>query len=206
MSARIIPASAADDCMEAAAEVLRSGEVLALPTDTVYGLGVDAADADAVQKLFAMKGRPADRQIAVLVADMDAVERIAELTDEARRLAREFWPGPLTLVARRRHDEPGKGCSGLGGSPTVGVRLPDCDLVRGLAAQGPLAVTSANLHGEPTPATARELARLFPGLRLVIDGGALPGAASTVVDVTGSAPVVLREGPVTAARIAATAG
>ena len=217
-----------EDCVAAASAVIRNGNVLALPTDTVYGLAANAADMAAVQQLFVLKDRPAERRIAVLAADMAAVERLVELSGMARKLAEGFWPGPLTLVARcvsrveyrsvaggSAHTAPESGvCSTEGGgqtahrgrvAETLGVRLPDHELVRRLTASGPLAVTSANLHGKPTPATAREVARLFPSLRLVIDGGCLPGAASTVVDVTGAAPVVLREGPITTEQILETA-
>ena len=199
MNARIMPADFTGnrDCTTVASEVLISGDVLALPTDTVYGLAVAAAQAGAVQKLFALKRRPAQHSIAVLVSDTAAAEWLIQLTDTGRRLASRFWPGPLTLVASRSPDAP----TCLSGDATLGVRVPDDDLVRHLAASGPLAVTSANLHGEPTPATAHEVALMFPNLSLVIDGGPLPGRASTVVDITGPSVIVLREGPISADQI-----
>ena len=176
----------------AALAALRGGEPVAVPTDTVYGLAADAADADAVQRLFELKERPENRSIAVLVADLAAAEALVELTVQARQLAERFWPGPLTIVAVRRPGAPPH----LGTGPTIGVRLPDDDIMAAIAGPGPLAVTSANLHGGPTPCTAQGVAELFPALSLVVDGGLRPGASSTVVDVTGSAPAVLREGPV----------
>ncbi len=182
--------------------LLRRGEVVAVPTDTVYGLAADAFDPQAVQRLFDLKDRPAQRSIAVIVADADEAARLVELSPSARRLADEFWPGPLTLVARRAPGTP----EHLGAGDTIGVRVPDHDPMRNMARPGALAVTSANMHGEPTPATAVEVARLFGAVPLVLDGGPLPGQASTVVDVTTSPPVVLREGPISAARIAATVG
>ena len=181
----------------AALAALRAGEPVGVPTDTVYGLAADAADADAIQRLFDLKERPADRSIAVLVADLAAAETLVELTPESRRLAEHFWPGPLTIVAARAPAAPPH----LGTGATIGVRVPDDDIMRAIAGPGPLAVTSANLHAGPTPSTAQGVAELFPTLSLVVDGGPRPGASSTVVDMTGSAPVVLREGPITLASV-----
>ena len=180
---------------------LGEGEPVAVPTDTVYGLAAGASDPSAVQKLFELKGRPAQRRIAVLVADQSSAESLVLLTPQARRLAERYWPGPLTLVADRTPDAP----SHLGDGATIGVRVPDDEVVWAIAAShGPLAVTSANLHGGPTPSTAQGVAEQFPTLRLVIDGGSLPGASSTVVDVTGTTPVVLREGPISLDEILST--
>ena len=176
----------------AALAALHGGKPVGVPTDTVYGLAADAANADAVQHLFELKERPSDRSIAVLVADLAVAETLVELTAQARRLADRFWPGPLTIVALRQPGAP----THLGTGATIGVRLPDDDIMQAIAASGSLAVTSANLHGGPTPSTAQGVAELFPTLGLVIDGGPRPGASSTVVDMTGVIPVVLREGPV----------
>ncbi len=185
----------------AALDLLRDGEPVGVPTDTVYGLAADAADADAVGQLFELKERPADRSIAVLVADRAAAEALVQFAPQARRLADRFWPGPLTIVAASRPDAPPH----LGTGGTIGVRLPDDAAVRALAATGPLAVTSANIHGGPTPATAGGVAEMFGALALVIDGGPRPGASSTVVDMTGPAPAVLREGSISLEAISAVA-
>ena len=171
---------------------LQDGEPVGVPTDTVYGLAADAANADAIQRLFDLKERPADRSIAVLVADLAGAETLVEINLSTRRLADRFWPGPLTVVAGRTAEAP----SHLGSGSTIGVRVPDDDIMRAIAGPAPLAVTSANLHGGPTPSTAQGLADLFPTLGLIVDGGPRPGASSTVVDVTGATPVILREGPV----------
>lgn len=176
----------------AALAALRAGEPVGVPTDTVYGLAAGAGDADAIQRLFELKERPADRSIAVLIADVGAAETLVEFTPQALRLAERFWPGPLTIVAARTPSAP----SHLGTGDTIGVRVPDDEVMRAIAGLGPLAVTSANLHGGPTPSTAQGVAELFPALCLVVDGGPRPGASSTVVDVTAATPVVLREGPV----------
>ena len=176
----------------AALRALEAGQPVGVPTDTVYGLAANAANAGGIQQLFELKQRPEDRSIAVLVADVAAAAALVELNAPARRLAEHFWPGPLTIVANRTPTAPPH----LGTGSTIGVRLPGDDVMRAIAGPGPLAVTSANLHGGPTPSTAQGVADLFPTLSLIVDGGPRPGASSTVVDMTGSNPVVLREGPV----------
>ncbi len=180
------------EAIAAATAALRAGEPVGVPTDTVYGLAAEAADVEAVRRLFVLKQRPVDRSIAVLVADMAGAETLVRLTPQARRLAERFWPGPLTIVAARSSDAP----MHLGTGATIGVRVPDDDVMRAVAGPAPLAVTSANLHGGPTPATASGVAGLFGDLCLVIDAGPRPGSSSTVVDTTGNSPVVLREGSV----------
>ena len=187
--------------VEAARALLDAGQCVAVPTDTVYGLAADAANVEAVAQLFEMKDRPADRSIALLVADLPAAEELVRLSPQARRIAEQFWPGPLTIVAPRSPGAPRH----LGTAATLGVRLPDDDMVRALAAGRPLAVTSANRHGGATPPTAKEVADIFPSLDLVVDGGPRPGASSTVVDVSGDGPIVLRGGPVTRQEILAVA-
>lgn len=190
------PVVAAHDpsVVERAAEVLLGGGLLVLPTETVYGLAALASDPTATGALFARKGRGADVPIAVLCAEAGQAMALAEAPSPlARELASTHWPGPLTMVLRRR--------SGLGwalGEPaeTIGVRCPDHDVVRAIAARvGPLATTSANRHGLPTPSSATEAAEQLLGpVDLVLDGGALVGTPSTVVDLTGDAPRVLRQG------------
>ncbi len=194
-SGRVVPVTNPEELAAAAAAALvalRAGEPVGVPTDTVYGLAADGGDADAIQRLFELKERPADRSIAVLVADVSAAAALVELDGPAKRLAEHFWPGPLTIVAARTPSAPPH----LGTGDTIGVRVPDNDIMRAIAGPGPLAVTSANLHGGPTPSTAGGVAELFPTLGLVVDGGPRPGASSTVADVTGSTPTVLREGPI----------
>jgi L-threonylcarbamoyladenylate synthase len=182
----------------AAADALRSGGVVLLPTDTVYGIAVEAARPAATAQLFALKDRSEGQPVAVLVAGVDqAVELVDGPGAGVRRVMDRLWPGPLTLVLRR---SPSSAALDLGGDPsTIGVRCPDEDFVRALAAEvGPLATTSANRHGEPTPATADEaVVSLVGTVDLVVDGGRLGTVASTVVDLTGDEPVVLRAGAVT---------
>ena len=188
------------EAVAAALVALESGEPVAMATDTVYGLVALARDQAAVARVFELKGRPTERRIAVLVTGAAQAETLVKLSPPARRLAERRWPGPLTLVAARTPAAP----AWVGDPATIGVRCPDDEvLLRLAAAAGPLAATSANRHGSETPATADEVARQLPGAGLVIDAGPRPGAASTVVDVTGAAPVVLRPGPITEAEIAA---
>jgi tRNA threonylcarbamoyl adenosine modification protein (Sua5/YciO/YrdC/YwlC family) len=191
--------------IDAAADALLAGLAVIIPTDTVYGLAALPSIPGATDRLFALKGRPADVPLAVLVADVEQALAVAEdLPPVARRLADRWWPGPLTLVLRRRTGV----ALPLGGrDDTVGVRCPDHDLVRALAARvGPLATTSANAHGQPTPVTAAEAnAAIGDGAAVVVDGGPCTGTASTVVDCTGERPVVVRAGPVAEADVLAVA-
>lgn len=179
--------------MALALDALRRGEVVGIPTDTVYGLAVIPSLPGAVDGLFIAKGRPASVPVAVLVSDADAAQALSEATLPGALIDRH-WPGPLTLVVRRRADVDWE----LGGDPTtIGVRCPDHTLVRELSASvGPLATTSANLHGRPSPTSASGVADEMLGapVALVLDGGECAGAPSTVVDVTAESPVVLREG------------
>ncbi len=199
MTAKVLPASAPsarDAAINAASGVLSSGGVVALPTDTVYGLAAAALVEEGPSHLFVLKGRPRDVELPVLVADAEQAEaEVAVMTPSARRLAEIWWPGALTLVVPRR-----RGVSlDLGGDgETVGVRCPDHPVPIALCRRcGPLAATSANLHDEPTPSSAREVAELFgERLALVLDAGACEGLPSTVVDCTGQEPRCLREGRV----------
>lgn len=187
-------------------EALRAGEAVVLPTDTVYGVAALPTVPGATARLFALKDRRPDAPLAVLVADPAQARAVAgPLSPPAERLVEALWPGPLTLVLPRA--EAARAWD-LGGDPaTIGVRCPDHALVRALAARvGPIATTSANRHGHPTPPTAAEAAAaLTAPVAVVADGGPLPGAASTVVDVTGSEVAILRQGPIPAPHVHAVA-
>jgi L-threonylcarbamoyladenylate synthase len=190
-----------------AVDALRAGDVVALPTDTVYGLAVLPTVPGATAQLFALKERGTDVPIAVLCADAAQALRLAapdEVTDEVRRVAERLWPGPLTLVLARRPDlayELGEPVD------TVGVRCPDHQLVREIAAAtGPIATTSANRHGEPTPPTAAGVTGTFgAALGLVLDGGSRQASPSTVVAVARGSWTVLREGSLTIDHVRAAA-
>lgn len=179
-----------------AAEVIRAGGLVILPTDTVYGVAADLWQDRAVAALYDAKQRPPDKAIPVLLADFDCIlEVAAEVPEIARRLADAFWPGPLTIAVPKRPSVP-KIVSSL---PTIGVRIPDQEGARSAirACGGALAVTSANRSGDPSPLTAQEAASALPTVDLVLDGGACPGGMpSTVVDVSGGVLTVVREGPI----------
>ena len=187
-----------------AIEALRQGGVVALPTDTVYGIGVALDTPGGIERLFAAKSRPPDRAIALLLADLEQAAEIGELTPAAQALAAAFWPGGLTLVVPRRTDRalPAALTGGElapGAIPTVGLRVPNHDAPRALArALGPLPTTSANRSGEPEARDADEIERLLGGsIDLVLDGGpAAGGPASTVVDATSEVPRILRAGAI----------
>lgn len=197
-SAEIRPADYA--ALTAAARILARGGVVAFPTDTVYGLACDLFNAEAVQRIYEIKGRPARMPLIAMFADAAQWPQVAATLPEcARRLMRRWWPGSLTLIVPARPDIP---AIVLGGGQTIGMRVPDHAVARQLLrlAGRPLATTSANPSGQPAAVTAREVADLLGHVvDLILDGGAAPqGVASTVVDCTTDPPTVLREGPVTA--------
>jgi L-threonylcarbamoyladenylate synthase len=188
-----------DDGIAAAAAALRAGGLVAFPTETVYGLGANAQDADAVRRIFAVKGRPADNPLIVHLPDVAAIGSVvASLTPLAEDLAHRYWPGPLTLVLDARPELPRITTGGL---TTVAVRVPDHPVAAALLAEAavPVAAPSANRSGRPSPTTAEHvLADLGPAVDLVLDGGPCPvGVESTVVDARGDRPIVLREGSIT---------
>jgi L-threonylcarbamoyladenylate synthase len=188
----------------AAIEALRTGRLVAMPTDTVYGVGIALDAPNGLERLFAAKDRPPDKAIVLLVADLEQAAEVGVLTPMARALAEHFWPGGLTLVLAQA---PGARLPATltAGNSTIGVRLPNHDCPRELArALGPLPVTSANISGEPAATTARDvLGRLGPRIDLVLDGGpARGGVASTVVDCSTETPRILRAGAISEAELA----
>ena len=203
MSARAVPDDAAGRAD--AIDVLRRGGVVALPTDTVYGIAVALDVPGGIERLFRVKRRPPDRGIMLLLDAAPQAAVIAVIGPVAAALADAFWPGGLTVVVPQRPDVPLPAAL-TGGTPTIGLRVPDHDAPRALAAAvGPLPTTSANVSGLPEARDAAEiLAQLGEGVDLILDGGpARGGPPSTVVDCTGERPVILRDGAITAARIAA---
>jgi L-threonylcarbamoyladenylate synthase len=178
-----------------AVETIRAGEVIALPTDTVYGIGALASNAAATERIFSVKGRRPSVALAVLIAEPESARGLIGVDDEAFwMLAQRFWPGPLTIVISRRLDLD----LALGGDgTTIGLRCPEHDLARELLARtGPLAVTSANRSGEPPATSAAEVEEIFGSSLLVLDGGVCNAPPSSVVSLVHSEPLVLREGPI----------
>ena len=185
----------APTALEEAARVLRSGGIVAFPTDTVYGLAAVATDAAACAKLWLAKGRPPERAIPLFLPSLDALPAVAVVNAAGLALARRYWPGPLTIVFAKA---PGFDSAALAGSQTVAVRVPDHPAVLALVrlVDAPLAVTSANKSGGSNPRTAAEVeAQLGDALDLLLDGGpCADDLPSTIVDVTVDPPVVLRQG------------
>ncbi len=177
------------------AQLLRAGEVVAFPTETVYGLGADATNSDAVLRIYETKGRPRFNPLIVHVADLAMAETLADFSPLARTLA-SFWPGPLTLVLPRK---PGSGLSDIAtaGLDSVGIRIPNHPLAQELirAAGRPLAAPSANPSGKLSPTTAAQVLKGFDGRVPVLDGGpANAGVESTILAVTGDTVTQLRAG------------
>ena len=199
---RLIPATQ-PDAIEQALRILRAGGLAAFPTDTVYGVGALAFDGPAVESIYAAKDRPVEKAIPILIADADDLDKVAvDIPPMAQILAARFWPGPLTLVVPKQPTLP----EAVSATATVAVRIPDHPVARALLrAAGPMAVTSANLSGQPSPVNAEEVMRQLNGrIPLVLDGGATPGGIpSTLVDCLGAEPVLLREGPLTKEQILA---
>lgn len=203
MTARLVGTDGAG--LEAAIGALRGGGVVGLPTDTVYGIAVALDTPGGVERLFAIKGRPAERGIVLLVVDAEQAGAIGTMSRSAIALAATCWPGGLTLVVEQRPDRPLPAAL-TGGRPTIGLRVPDHPIPRAVAsAVGPLPTTSANRSGLPEAEDGPALlAELGADLDVVIDGGpAAGGTASTVVDCTGSAARILRAGAISRERIAA---
>jgi L-threonylcarbamoyladenylate synthase len=182
--------------MRHAVDVLLHGGLVVFPTDTVYGLAVLPFNEEYIERLYIVKGRDSTRAIAVLISEVNDLDKVSNTPgDIARRLAEKFWPGPLTIVVKRNPDLP----EALSPNQTIGVRVPDHPVaMKLLQLTGPLAVTSANLSGSANTHTANDaLAQLDGRVHLVIDGGTSPGGIpSTVVDCTKSELVILRQGPI----------
>ena len=198
------------DALATAAQSLIKGSLVAFPTETVYGLGADATNAQAVARIYEVKGRPADHPLIVHIADLKYLEQwISDIPEYAIALARKFWPGPMTLVLRR--SELAKDFI-TGGQDTVGIRIPDNSLALGLleafhklGGVG-IAAPSANRFGQVSPTTAEavqeELGNYLSDTDLVLDGGpSVVGVESTIIDCTGELPRILRPGAVTISMI-----
>ena len=195
MNTVVIPADS-PDAIDLALDVLNNSGLVAFPTDTVYGVGALVYDGAAVESIYIAKNRPIEKAIPVLIADAEDMDKVGmDIADIARRIAARFFPGPLTCIIPKQPTLP----SAVSATSTVGVRAPDHDVARALLrAAGPMAVTSANISGQPSPSTAEEVfAQLNGRIELIIDGGKTPGGVpSTVVDCTSDEIKILREGPI----------
>ena len=197
-----------EEAIEQSAAIIRSGGLVAFPTETVYGLGADAMSEAAVRKIFEAKGRPADNPLIVHVSDRSMVDLVASrVSEKAERVIAEFWPGPLALVLDR---SPGVAHSVSAGLPTVAVRMPQnkiaIELIR--RARTPIAAPSANRSGRPSPTSAAHVARDLEGrIDMILDGGETSiGIESTVLDMTTDTAMILRPGWITEDRLAGVIG
>lgn len=185
--------------LKEAAEVLKRGDLVAFPTETVYGLGANALDERAAKKIYAAKGRPSDNPLIAHVCDLDMIEPlISYFPEKGRRLAEAFWPGPMTLIFPKSERVP---YGTTGGLDTVAIRMPSdpvaCELIR--LAGVPVAAPSANTSGRPSPTLAEHVYQDMNGkIDVILDGGPVGiGVESTIVDVTGETPMLLRPGAIT---------
>lgn len=183
--------------------VLSSGGVVAFPTETVYGLGANACDSAAVKKIFVAKGRPADNPLIVHVADIAEVERLVyKIPEPAELVMKNFWPGPISIILKKSDRIPDIVSAGL---PTVAIRMPSHPVAMAVirASGVPVAAPSANISGRPSPTTAAHvLADLDGKIDMVVDGGTCGiGLESTVLDLSGDVPVILRPGGVTSSML-----
>lgn len=188
-----------EDSIAQAADILKSGGIVAFPTDTVYGLGAVCTDDSAVRKLFDAKGRDEGKPLSILVSDISEVGLLAlEVPEKAKRLMEKYWPGALTVILKKRPEISERISAG---KETIGIRMPDLpaavQLIR--KAGHPLAAPSANTSGKRSSVTAEDVKEdLLGKVEMILDGGACPvGVSSTVVDLTGDEPVILREGVIT---------
>ena len=187
-----------------AAQLLRMGEPVAFPTDTVYGLGANAQDEAAVQKIYDAKGRPSDKPLILLIHNKAQLTQFTNaVSDAAQKLMDAFWPGPLTLVFPLLEDTVSTAVTR--GKTTIGVRMPNHAVALALLelANVPIAAPSANLSGNPSPTTAAQVAADLDGRIAAIVTGSICniGEASTIVDVCGDVPVILRQGAISAMQL-----
>ncbi|MFZ0547329.1 MAG: L-threonylcarbamoyladenylate synthase [Candidatus Promineifilaceae bacterium] len=184
--------------IDEAADLLRLGHIVAFPTDTVYGVGVDPFSSAAIEQLYRVKGRAAEKGIPILLADRSDLEKVTNgISDMAQTLIDQFWPGPLTIIIPKHRDLP----SNISPNVGIAVRIPDHAIARAFitAAGGAVAASSANLSSEPPALSAAEVLESLNGrIAAVLDGGQVQyGEASTVLDCMSNPPKVLREGPIT---------
>ena len=196
--ARIDPSNIDMAAIDAAALLIRAGELVAFPTETVYGLGGDGLSIDAQAAIYAAKGRPLDNPLILHVSDFDMPHRLAHVSKNAEAVMRAFWPGPLTLTLPKREVLPDSLTCGLN---SIALRLPQNPIARALiaAAKTPIAAPSANTSGRPSPTLAAHVLEDLGGIiPMILDGGACEvGVESTVLDLSSETPVILRPGAVT---------
>lgn len=204
---KVDPQNPDPNAISTAVQTVRQGGIFVYPTDTIYGLGADALNPQAVLKVFKVKGRPLDQALPLAVADLEMAKKLAFITEKARRLIENFWPGALTIVLKRRLVVPSEVTAGRVG---VGLRAPNHLVPLSIIRESnlPLVTTSANKHGKPSPTTAEDaIKQIGEEVDLIIDaGGAEIRVGSTVIDLTKKPPVILRRGPISKESIEAVIG
>ena len=196
------------DALQAAAGIIRDGGLVAFPTETVYGLGADAMNAEAAAKIYEAKGRPSDNPLIVHIADKEQVDLLAENVPEAaERIMEAFWPGPLTIILNKKKEVPHGTTGGLN---TVAIRMPSHPVAQALIRESGcmIAAPSANTSGRPSPTTAAHVMEDMQGrIPMILDGGAVGiGIESTILDMTGEIPMILRPGYITKEMLEKVAG
>lgn len=185
--------------LDAAAALLQKGEVVAFPTETVYGLGADGMHAESSKKIYEAKGRPSDNPLILHIAEFEQLSRIAcDISDNAWKIMKAFWPGPMTIILKKKPEVPKETTGGL---DTVAIRMPNHPVARELILKAdlPIAAPSANRSGRPSPTLARHVMEDMNGrIPMILDGGKVGiGIESTIIDMTGEKPVILRPGYIT---------
>lgn len=208
MDTVILQGNSSQDLHKAAA-LLRAGEAVAFPTDTVYGLGANAKEDVAIQKIYTAKGRPSDKPLILLIHDKRQLLQFTEnISDTAQKLMDAFWPGSLTLIFPLRDNTVSTAVTR--GKTTVGVRMPNHPIALELLtlADVPIAAPSANLSGKPSPVTAEQVAADLDGrIAAIVSGGTCSiGMASTIVDVSSDLPIILRQGAISREQLEAVLG
>ena len=188
-----------EEDIKKAAKIIADGGLVAFPTETVYGLGADALNADAVSKVYAAKGRPSDNPMIVHIADESELLKLTDtVTDDMRKVMDAFWPGPMTMIVARKPIIPN---TTTGGLDTVGIRMPDNDVARLLIRMSGCAIAapSANLSGKPSPTTYSHVVEDLNGRidAIIMSSDCTVGIESTVIDMTGETPMILRPGKIT---------
>lgn len=196
---KLDPENIDQNIIKEAANIINSGGIVVFPTETVYGIGADAFNEEAVDKIFEAKGRPQDNPLIVHISEIDELYDLAEeVPENAKKLAKKFWPGPLTMILYKKKVLSDKITAGLN---TAAIRLPVNKIARALIKESkkPIAAPSANISGRPSPTEASHVTEdLFGKVDMIIDGGSTYiGLESTVVDMTGAVPMILRPGGIT---------
>jgi len=171
---------------------LKKGEIVVYPTDTIYGLGADIFNEEAVKKVYEVKNRPLSMPLSISLSSIDEIGEYAIMNEMAEKVANSFMPGPITIILKKRECVPD-----IVASDKIGIRVPDCEIAREIAGNIKITATSANVHGGKEPCTVEEAKKqLGEKVALYIDGGRLPGIPSTIVDLSEGKIKILREGEI----------